>query len=716
MDAARNNASRDKGESVMPSKPKAKAKSRAAKPKSAPVPGARDIFKDNAKANGGAGIPTQTRDGFDNFVSRVGLNNDNSLSAGSYYYNLVTRNRILLELAYRGSWIVGRVVDCVAQDMTRAGLDITTAKGNGDLKTLNRSISKLKIWQSLAHLIKWGRLYGGAIGVLQIEGQKLDSPLNLDTVGQGQFKGIVVYDRWQLNPSMVELINSGPDLGLPAYYDITTDPRAVEADAKGWNSEYGGRQRVHHSRVIRYTGIDLPYMQAITEMMWGESILERLWDRLISFDNASMSAASLIDRANLRTISIDKLREVIAAGGQAYEALIQNFEMIREFQTNEGLTLLDKEDVFTADSYTFAGLSDMLLQFAQQVSGAAEIPLLVLMSQAPAGLGATGDNDIRIYYDGINSQQEAKLRNGWEMVLKVMWRSEFGVAAPDDLEFAFTPLWQMSETDKANNSKTITETIVGAFENNVIGKETALQELKDKSNEIGLFSNITDEQIAAAKEEDEEEPPMPGEVDPATGEVAEPPHNPEDPAKKPSVSFGDDFKESDHPRKPDGKFGSGGGGEKSGNAEPGSEVNKHDKEAVINVLAGWIKDKDWDTFVDNLDEAIANAKVGKISNAEASKIKRSHNFTFETDPDNEDMHKRGKHNRGKEVKDPSIVVKFGGELYALDGQHRLNAAIREGRDANVAIVDGEFLKKLGVTASFFEGKKTFKDAIRKFWK
>lgn len=42
-----------------------------------------------------------TVDGFDNFISRLGLNNDNALSAGTYEFNLVTRNRILLEAAYR---------------------------------------------------------------------------------------------------------------------------------------------------------------------------------------------------------------------------------------------------------------------------------------------------------------------------------------------------------------------------------------------------------------------------------------------------------------------------------------------------------------------------------------------------------------------------------------------------------------------------------------
>jgi phage-related protein (TIGR01555 family) len=459
----------------------------------------------------------KTFDGFDNFVSKLGLNNANTLSAGQYVFNLVTRNRILLEAAYRGSWIVGALVDSVAEDMTRAGVNVSTAKGDKNIKEFKNAVSRLKISQSLCFGIKWGRLYGGSIAVLQVKGQNLATPLNLETIAKGQFQGIVTYDRWQLNPVLTDLIDSGPDMGLPQYYDIVGDPRAAEPEAKTAT----GQLRVHFSRLVRFTGIELPYYQAITEMMWGESNLERLWDRLIAFDNATMSSASLIDRANLRTVGVDGLREIIAAGGEAQAGLLAQFEMMRALQVNEGLTLIDKEDTFQSTSYSFAGLSDMMLQFGQQLSGAAKIPLIRLFGQAPAGLGADGEEDIRLYYDSINAEQEAKLRNGWELIIKVMWRSCFGEDCPDDMEFAFVPLWQMSATDKANNGKTIAETIIGAYEATLTSKSTAMKELRQASGETGIFGNITDEEIAEAEEQDEN-PPNPNEVDPNNPDAGQP--------------------------------------------------------------------------------------------------------------------------------------------------------------------------------------------------
>lgn len=475
-----------------------KRKAKDSEPKEKVSLNAMAVFREQAKRQAAA----MTTDGFDNFVSRLGLNNNNALSDGTYEFNLITRNRILLEAAYRGSWIVGAIVDSVAEDMTRAGADIQTSEGDQDIADLQKDIKRLQIWQSLCFLIKMARLYGGAIAVMQVKGQNLSSPLDLDTIDKGQFEGLVVFDRWQLNPVLQDVIDSGPEMGLPRYYQIVNNPIQVEPSAPTMT----GQVTVHHTRCIRMTGIDLPFFQAITEMMWGESILERLWDRLISYDNATMSAASLIDRANLRTVGIENLREIIAAGGPAYEGLLSMFEMMRRMQVNEGLTLLDKNDVFASTAYSFAGLSDMLLQFAQQLSGASGIPLVRMLGQSPAGLSATGETDIRMYYDNVNAQQWAKLGPAFETLIKVMWRSTFGVPSPKDLSFSFVPLWQMTAVDKANNAKTNTETILGAFEAGLTSKEASLKELRDSSGDTGVFSNISDEEITEAENEPPPEP------------------------------------------------------------------------------------------------------------------------------------------------------------------------------------------------------------------
>jgi uncharacterized protein len=473
---------------------------------------AMDVFRAQASASRRAisGMShAMTTDGFENFISRIGLHESNSQAASTYDFNLITRNRVLLEAAYRGSWIVGAAVDCRAEDMTREGVTISTSQKEEELKEFNPEFTRLKIWQSLKDGIAWGRLYGGGLSVMNIKGQDLASPLDIDTVGLGQFEGLSVFDRWMLNPVLTPIIESGPDLGMPKYYQIVNNPQSYDPTAQTAT----GQLTVHYSRVFRHGGIKLPFFQAITELMWDESVLERVWDRLVAFDNATLNAGALIDKAYLRMMKIQNLREISAAGGEAMQGLIAQFDAMRLAQVNEGLSILDKDDEFATESYTFTGIPEIILQQGQQLSGALKTPLVRLFGQSPVGLNSTGEADIRMYYDGIKADQEAMLRPQMDPLIRVMWKSKFGTPAPEDLEFTFNPLWQMSAKDKTDIAKSNTETVSLAHEKGFISTPGAMKELRGQAKETGLFNNITDEDI----EEAELEPaPLPDTV------VAEP--------------------------------------------------------------------------------------------------------------------------------------------------------------------------------------------------
>lgn len=443
-----------------------------------------------------AATDSEARDGFANFTARMGLGAENVFSDGTYTFNLLTRNRLKLEAMYRGSWIVGAAVDSVAEDMTRAGVNIKGEIEPDRIEAMQVSLTRKGIWAGLLDTIKWGRLYGGAVAYLIIDGQDPSTPLNPDTVGIGQFRGMRVFDRWQLQPSLQNVLQDGIDVGLPEYYDVISDVTTGQVSSL----------RIHHSRIIRQIGIQLPAYQAITESLWGESVIERMQDRLLAFDTATTGAANLIQRAHLRTVGIDKLREVLAAGGKAEENLLTMFHHMRMLQTNEGLTLLDKDDTFAAHSYSFSGLSDMILQFGQQIAGATGIPLVRLFGQSPAGLNSTGESDLRMYYDNVSAQQESRLRDGLLRILNIMHRSLFGEAPPSNFDFDFVPLWQTSTKEKAEIAAIVTDMVVKAHEAGIVLPATAMQELKQAGENTGIWSNITDEQIA---ESIAEPPPMP---------------------------------------------------------------------------------------------------------------------------------------------------------------------------------------------------------------
>lgn len=445
-----------------------------------------------------------TVDSFQNLATRTGLGAPNINAESQYAFSPVSRNRVQMEYAYRSSWIAGQAVDTVAEDMTREGVEIKGDIEPDQMEEIERQASVLRLWDAICENVKWARLYGGSIAVMLIDGQDVSTPLVLDTVAKGQFKGLLVLDRWVVTPTLHDVITTlGPEMGRPRYYDVV-------ADAAGMQS-----MRIHHSRVLRMDGVDLPYWQRIAENGWGQSVLERLWDRLIPFDSATEGAAQLVYKAHLRTYKVKGLREIIATGGKVFEGLVKQIELVRQYQSNEGLTLMDAEDEFEAHTYTFSGLTDVLLQFAQQLSGALSIPLIRLFGQAPAGLSGNHDGEIRNYYDSVKEQQEKKLRTGVRVVYDVLYRSTFGKPPPKNFDIDFRPLWQMNDEQKANVAVQVTSAVTAAHDAGVIDRATALKELRQSGQKTGVFTNVTDEQI---KEAEDEPPPLPGEPGTVPGE------------------------------------------------------------------------------------------------------------------------------------------------------------------------------------------------------
>lgn len=431
----------------------------------------------------------RTADSYNNIPARVGMQTPNQHSESQYLPNFTSRNRLEIEWAYRSSWIIGSAVDSIADDMTRKGIRITSEMDPKARGVIESQFDALEVWDKLNDVIKWSRLYGGAVGYIMIEGQDPSTPLRLETIGEGSFKGILPLDRWQVNPNLQERITElGPHFTMPKYYDLVTTGTGLQ----GW--------KIHHSRLIRFDGITLPYQQKITENEWGMSVVERIWDRLTAFDSSTLGAAQLIYKAHLRTMKVEGYRQLQAMGGPAYDGFLKQMESIRQWQSNEGLTIIDAKDEFETHQYSFGGLNDVLSQFAEQISGAVGIPLVRLFGQSPQGF-STGDADLANYYDTIGTQQERRMRNPLRKLMDIMSRSELGVPLEDDFTFEFNPLWQMSDVDRSTVALNTVNAISAAVDSGLMTQKAGATDLREMSDITGVGASITDEDINNAEDE-----------------------------------------------------------------------------------------------------------------------------------------------------------------------------------------------------------------------
>ena len=469
-------------------------------------------------------------DSFQNFGLQLGIGTGNALSGSSYGFHPITRVRTLLEWIYRGTWIGGVAVNLRAEDMTRAGVQLNTTMPPEDGEKLLTSVQRNGAWRGMRDTKKWASLYGGAIGVVLIRGQDVETPLRPETVGRGDFVGMTVLDRWMVDPTisaggLVEEL--GPNLGKPKFYNIRSDAAMLPG------------RKVHFSRCLRLLGDEMPYWQSVMENLWGTSIYERIYDRLVAFDSATQGAAQSVYKSSIRTYQIEKLRELVTTGGKAYEGLLRYVNMMRTFQGIEGITLIDAKDTFVTHTPNIqTGVAEALVQFGQQLCGALRYPAVRLFGMSPAGLNATGDSDWRNYYDSVNQDQETDLRMFVDLILRIAAASE-GLKLPEGFSFKFTSLWQMTEQQKAEVAERKTGTIIAAKADGLYGRGTALKELRQQSSETGVHTNITDDDIEEAEEEDEMNPPglqelagaSPGAGGPAPGPGE---GNPRDPRLLPS--------------------------------------------------------------------------------------------------------------------------------------------------------------------------------------
>lgn len=432
-----------------------------------------------------------TMDAFTNTLARLGFGTPNLLESTEYPMTRLTQDYNLMNSLYRSHWIIRKIIDCIPEDMCKNWINITTQLEPEQIKRFDRLQRTTRIKKSILQALKWGRLYGGAGAVVIIEGHEniLDEPLDYDSIMPGAFKGLIVSDRWSgLFPSSEIIDNiSSPDFGLPKYYQ--------------WFLESGDSIKVHHSRVLRFTGRELPYLERYAENNWGASEVEVVFDELKKRDNTSWNIAQLIFLANLRVYKMSDLGEMLAIGDEKSKIELYNvLSMQNQLMNNMGMCVMNKEDDFQTHQYTFAGLNDIYQSFMLDISGAAEIPVTKLFGRSPAGLSATGESDMQNYYDLIDQKQESQLGPIFDKMLPIMFMSEFGYI-PDDLDWTFNPIANQSEDELANIVDKKTNAIINVVNAGIISQKTALKELKQMSDTTGMFTNITDEDIAKADDD-----------------------------------------------------------------------------------------------------------------------------------------------------------------------------------------------------------------------
>ena len=306
-----------------------------------------------------------------------------------------------------------------------------------------------------------------------------------------------------MNPSaeLISDLDNPGEYGLPKFYEITT--------------EVNQNFRVHHSRVLRFTGRDLPLFEKQIQTYWGMSEVEAVYQELQRRDLIVSGIADLVSRAHVMVMKEPMLAQMLSGVGlsqQMYVDYVTRLRAVSESISTNGILALSENGELQTQSYSFSGLSDIEQNMMMNVAGAAGYPVSKLFGRTVTGLGQTGEGDLQNYYDAIDQKRKRELRPIFDKLVPVMCMSQWG-EVPEDLDFRFAPVRTVNDKERFDLAQTHTEPIIEAFNAGLIGRQTALRELKQGSDAHGLFTNITDAQIAAA-DDDVQIPDVPAEEEP----------------------------------------------------------------------------------------------------------------------------------------------------------------------------------------------------------
>lgn len=287
-----------------------------------------------------------------------------------------------------------------------------------------------------------------------------------DTFGVGQLfidMGYEAGSTKNANPLLVgpETVKKGSIKSLNLIEPIWSTPnqynssQAIKADFYKPQMWWIQGDNIHHTRLLRFVSREVSTLLKPTYNFGGVPLVQMAKPYVDNWIRTRQSVSDLINGCSIVNLKTE-MNSVYMADG--IDGLLARIDAFTRMRSNRGVFLTDKEsEELQILSANLAGLGDLQNQALEQLCVVAQMPLVKFAGIQPSGLNASSDGEIRVWYDHVSSRQEQTLRPNLEIIMHLAMLNIWGEIDPD-IQFRFTPLWQMTESEQATVEKTKAET------------------------------------------------------------------------------------------------------------------------------------------------------------------------------------------------------------------------------------------------------------------
>jgi hypothetical protein len=387
----------------------------------------------------------------------------------------------------------------------------------------------------------------------EINGNDGSTPEGLEELKSDLGEGRGTVTKGKISPEV-------PLTGIRAVEPIWTYPttyNALNPLRRDWYNPqvwYTQGQQIHVSRLFRFVSRPVPDLLKPSFSFGGLSLSQMMTPYVDIWLETRQSIARLVHSFSVMVLSTD-MQAILQdpnLGGAGLLARVQAFNKTRD---NQGTFVLNKgTEEFTNVSASLAGLHELQAQAQEHLCSVIRVPAVKYTGLQPTGLNASSEGEIKVFEDTIHGMQERVFRPHLTRTIRFCMLSLWG-EVDEDIVFDFVPLRELSEKEEAEVQKLKAET----WDLLMNGTQAI-----GPSDVRRALSADPDSDFPDLNPDDEPDLPEPREPDPggkinlkgtqaygggSGNQAAAKDANPE-------------WNEGDHPRAPDGKFGSGAGGGK----------------------------------------------------------------------------------------------------------------------------------------------------------
>ena len=344
------------------------------------------------------------------------------------------------EQLYAADDVANRVVSLIPDMGTSSWINLTVSDEEGGQEMSEKILAemkRLKIKEIFNEAWRWGRLYGGA-GVLVMgnDRAKPEEPMNLDALIK--IDKLQVFSRYELSANTINRNLMSDNFLKPNLYMIT--PRLGSIGEEGILN-------VHHSRIIRFDGSDLPRTLFQRNNYWGDSVLTKLYDTLRNFNLVHSSLYAVVNDFRLGILKIKNLADLISTDPDALRKRVEIMDLTRSVMSSIILDA-DGEDYQTSES-SLSGMDALIDKVNDRLVIATGLPhTIVLGNGSTASMGSEGTEKQQLAQI-VLTEQETYLKPKLDNIIEAIMLQKKGPTngkVLESLQYTFNPIFV--KTDK----------------------------------------------------------------------------------------------------------------------------------------------------------------------------------------------------------------------------------------------------------------------------